>query len=112
MSAADLKTYGSVLDELVGASCERCLATNSLKLRFGCEHDERGTHYIWIDPPFRFDGPSGLIASSADHPASDSPEYSREWFEQWSALFTPLDQTTFAEYESLTDGTLVLHFGS
>jgi hypothetical protein len=112
MSAADLKTYGRVLDELVGAPCERSLAANSLKLRFGCERDARGTHYIWIDPPWRLYGLSGLVAASSDHPAPDSPEYSREWFDRWSALFAPLDRATFTGYESLADGTLVLRFGS
>jgi hypothetical protein len=101
---SDAEEFGPVVDALVGKSFERTLAANSLKLRFGTHAGPKGTHYIWIDPPWEFHGPDGLIA--------DSDEYTDENFREWSQLFSPLDENFFVGWEALECGDVVFEFAS
>jgi hypothetical protein len=111
--AALLKT----LQTLIGKSCERSLATNSLKLRCDGAPGEKGRAYIWIDPPWRLSHAGRLITGSADWPVWDgleAPEVNRPLWDAWCALFDPLNRTTLVDVavgsQSL-DLTLVLETG-
>ena len=87
----------TALQSLVGKSCERSLATNSLKLRFDGAPGEKGRAYIWIDPPWRLSLAGRFITGSADWPVWDGveePEVNRPLWESWCALFDPLNRTT------------------
>jgi hypothetical protein len=87
----------AALRSLLGKSCERSLATNSLKLRFGGVPGEKGRAYIWIDPPWRLSLAGRFITGSADWPVWDGvekPEVNRPLWEAWCALFDPLNRTT------------------
>src|SRR6476646_4326759 len=76
----------TALRSLVGTSCERSLATNSLKLRFDGAPSEKGRAYIWIDPPWRLSLAGRFITGSADWPVWDGvaePEVNRPLWEAW-----------------------------
>ena len=84
------------LRSLRGKSCERSLATNSLKLRFDGDPGEKGRAYIWIDPPWRLSLAGRFITGSADWPVWDGveePEVNRPLWDEWCALFDPLNNT-------------------
>ena len=90
-------SVASALRSLLGKSCERSLATNSLKLRFGSESGEKGRFYIWIDPPWRLSLAGRFITGSADWPVWDGveePEINRPLWEAWCTLLDPLNRTT------------------
>ncbi|OZG70329.1 hypothetical protein BTA51_26810 [Hahella sp. CCB-MM4] len=76
-----------LISELIGHTCERTLACNSIKLRFGCEVDPRGTSYIWIDAPWELQTETELVTESLDYPAED------EEFKNWSNKLNPLNKT-------------------
>jgi hypothetical protein len=87
----------TALRSLVGVTCERSLAANSLKLRFGCVESDKGNAYIWIDPPWRLTLAGQLVTGSADWPGWDgveNPDVNRPLWEAWCALFDPLNRTT------------------
>jgi hypothetical protein len=90
----------AALRSLLGKSCERSLATNSLKLRFDGAPGEKGRAYIWIDPPWRLSLAGRIITGSADRPVWDGveePEVNRPLWEAWCALFDPLNRTTLVD---------------
>ena len=85
------------LRSLVGKSCERSLATNSLKLRLDGTPSERGRAYLWIEPPWRLSLAGRFVTGSADWPVWDGveePEIHRPLWEAWCAMFEPLNRTT------------------
>src|SRR5262249_727136 len=87
----------AALRSLLGKSCERSLATNSLKLRFDGAPGEKGRAYIWIDPPGRLSLADRFITGSGDWPVWDGvedPEVNRPLWEAWCSLLAPLDRTT------------------
>lgn len=87
----------ATLRALIGVSCERSLATNSLKFRFDCLRSDRGRAYVWIDPPWRLTLDGRLVTGSADWPVWDgveAPEVNRPLWESWCALFDPLNRTS------------------
>ena len=89
----------TALQSLLGTSCERSLATNSLKLRFDGAPGE-GRAYIWIDPPWRLSLSGRFITGSADWPVWDGveePEVNRPLWEAWCALFDPLNRTALVD---------------
>ncbi|WP_020470874.1 hypothetical protein [Zavarzinella formosa] len=90
------KTLATTLRSLIGASCERSLAANSIKIRLGCEQDSNGRAYFWIDPPWRLTRDDKLITGSADWPEWDGVEdmeANQPLWDEWSALFNPLNRT-------------------
>jgi hypothetical protein len=94
--AALVKTLRSLL----GLTCERSLATNSLKLRFDCAQCDKGRAYIWIDPPWRLTRGGQLVTGSADWPLWDGVEdreVNQPLWEAWCALFDPLNRTTLVD---------------
>ncbi len=93
-----------LLKELVGKDCERTLACNSLKIHFGCDFYERGTSYIWIDPPWVFVKTDEIITSSLDYPDEEKQ------FKTWGSLLNPLNKTQLLSYDYLDEGILKLHF--
>lgn len=104
------------LRSLIGVTCKRSLATNSLKLRFDFNLSEKGRAYIWIDPPWRMTFAGKLVSGSADWPVWDgveNKEVNQPLWETWCALFDPLDSTTLTD-ASVSSGTpdLRLRFAS
>jgi len=85
MRDKDAAEFGTIVDALVGARCQRSLATNSIILRFEAEQDPSGHRYIWIDPPWTL--------SEGDREIATSSGYTQAGFEEWSELFHPLDST-------------------
>ena len=81
-----------IIESLVGASCERTLACNSIKIRFGCETNEKGSSYIWIDAPWEFQTRDKLLTESYDYPSHEEPN-SEERFSKWSSILNPLNKT-------------------
>lgn len=102
--ASDAEEFGSIVDELCGKSFERSLAVNSLKLRFGTHTDPKGTHFLWIDPPWEF--------HSSEGPITHSGEYTNERFQEWSQLFRPIDENILLGWESIRSDAVVFHFAS
>lgn len=105
MSIQDAQEFGPIVEQLLGQTFERTLAANSLKLRFGTQIHPKGTHYIWIDPPWNFLGPDGLIAQS-------SHEYTKETFGQWAQKFLPIDHNTLTSWSMDEDGTVRFIFAT
>ncbi len=90
----------TVLRSLVGVTCERSLATNSLKLRFDCALSDRGRAYIWIDPPWRLTLADQLVTGSDDWPVWDGVkdrDVNQPLWEKWCSLFDPLNRTTLVD---------------
>lgn len=87
-----------LIESFIGKVCERTLACNSLKLRFGVKRP-----YIWIDPPWILKLHSTVVV--------DSNQYYElvDQFEFWSEKLTPLNQITFSSYQ-YERGTLNLNF--
>ena len=88
------------LRSLIGKSCERSLATNSLKLRFDGAPGGKGRAYIWIDPPWRLSLDGRFITGSTDWPVWDGvaePEINRPVWDAWCDLFVPLNRTALVE---------------
>ena len=88
------------LRSLVGVSCQRSLATNSLMLRFDFREWEKGRAYVWIDPPWRLSQNGRFVTGSGDWPVWDGveqPEVHRPLWEAWCGLLDPLSDTTLAE---------------
>jgi hypothetical protein len=98
---ADVRTEAlAALTSLIGVTCERSLATNSLKLRFDCVRSDKGRAYVWIEPPWRLTLDGQLVTGSADWPVWDgveNPEVNRPLWEAWCALFNPLNRTTLVD---------------
>lgn len=94
-----------IIDGLIGKPCERSLACNSIKIRFDCDDDYRGTSYIWIDAPWKLQTSTALVTESFDYPHHEEPDYSAK-FSKWSSKFGPLNQTllkgaNFTDYKEL-----------
>ena len=104
----DASDFGQIVDQLIGRRFERSLAANSLKLRFGTEVGPKGTHYIWIDPPWELHGPDRIIARSSDESATAEGDQ----FHQWSALFDPLNANVLTAWQERKDGSTVFQFKS
>jgi hypothetical protein len=88
MGTEDAREFGPIVDSLIGQACERTLATNTIKLRFGTELDPGGDSYIWIDPPW--------VLQAGDLPVTSSDGYSDETFSIWSRWFDPLNRVVFS----------------
>src|SRR5688500_19043156 len=105
------------LRALLGQSCERSLATTSIKLRFDCAPVEKVLSYIWIDPPWRLSLAGRFVTGSADWPVWDGvvePEVNRPLWEAWCTLFDPLNRTTLVDVSvgsPLADLTLEFETG-
>jgi hypothetical protein len=90
------------LRSLIGAACQRSLATNSLMLRFDFRESVKGRAYIWIDPPWRLTHDGRFVTSSDEWPIWDGvekPEINRPPWEGWCAQLDPLNNTTLAEFK-------------
>jgi len=98
-----------IIENLVGSFCKRTLAGNSIKIRFGCEIDEKGTSYIWIDPPWEFQTRDKLLTESYDCPSYEDAEYN-EKFSEWSNIFNPLNKIVFKGFIYTTEKELELEF--
>lgn len=98
----DAQEFGSIVNAVIGKSFERSLAVNSLKLRFGTHPDPKGTHYIWIDPPWEFHAPNGIVTTSDD--------YTDEGFAAWSRLFEPINSGVLASWNETADGVVIFRF--
>jgi len=106
----------AALQSLVGTTCAKTLATNSIKLSFDFENNSRGRAYIWIDPPWRLIGKGSVITGSADWPVWDgreNPEVNEPLWQEWCSLFEALNATQLLSF-SVADGCpdLCLHFES
>ncbi len=99
----------AIIKSLVGNSCERTLACNSIKIRFGCDIDEKGTSYIWIDPPWEFQTRDKLLTESIDCPNHEEANYD-EKFSEWSTIFNPLNKTVLKGVTYTTEKELELEF--
>ena len=93
----DLKIVGG----FIGKECERTLACNSLKIRFG-----EKSPYIWLDPPWELWDNKGLVISSLDYPDVE------EEFENYSRYLNPLNRTKLLDFEHTIKNGLALHFQS
>jgi hypothetical protein len=102
MRDRDAEEFGAIVDALVGDRCERSLATNSIKLRFGADQDPRGGRYIWIDPPWTF--------WEGDREITSSFAYDAARFHAWSEVFQPLDSTVLEAWEEDGAGGSVFVF--
>ena len=104
------------LRSLLGKSCERSLATNSLKFRFDGAPGKKGRAYIWIDPPWRLSLAGRFVSGSADWPVWDGvvdPEVNCPLWEAWCALFDPLNRTTLVDVSVGSPfGDLTLEFAT
>ncbi|MBB3063720.1 hypothetical protein [Microbulbifer rhizosphaerae] len=88
-----------IIEGFIGKECERTLACNSLKIRFG-----EKSPYIWIDPPWDLYSGEELVASSLSYPEAD------EDFQSYSNTLSPLDKTKLVSFEYTVKNGLVLHF--
>lgn len=100
----DSQEFGKLVDALVGKSFERSLAVNSIKLRFGTKIDPKGTHYIWIDPPWELHSADKLVTTSEDYDEGN--------FNEWSLLFDPLNRDTLKSWETGENGSVVFRTGN
>jgi hypothetical protein len=98
----DAEEFAPIVDAVVGRSFERSLAVNSIKLGFGTRFDLKGTHYIWIDPPWEFHAPDGIVTTS--------DEYTDETFVEWSRLFEPINSGVLASWNEMADGVVIFRF--
>jgi hypothetical protein len=89
----------NIVEGFIGKVCERTLACNSLKIRFG-----EKSPYIWLDPPWELWDKEELIASSLGYPESD------EEFQSYSSTLNPLNKTKLVNFEHTVKNGLVLHF--
>ena len=101
MSTEDAREFGPIVTRLVGRECERTIAINTIKLRFGTESDPRGDSYIWVDPPWQL--------YSGKHLVTSSDEYDESTFVEWGCLFDPLNNVRFTGYEP-GESAVVLSF--
>lgn len=108
MSAKDFKTYGGLLQRLVGRALALALPTNTIKLM--ANRDGHSKEFVWIDPPWQLLSGGSVIATAADYPDPDSPDYV-DRHEEWCAIVRPvLDGAVLEGAESHADGTTVLSF--
>lgn len=91
--------YLKMIKAFIGKECERTLACNSLKIRFG-----EKSPYIWIDPPWNFYCGDELITSSSSYPAA------QEEFHLYSDKLSPLDKTKLINFSYTSENGLDLHF--
>ena len=90
-----------IIEGFVGKECERTLACNTLKIRFGEKNP-----YIWIDPPWQLFRNEVKITASIDYPEEE------EGFRVWSETLNPLNRTVLTKYDySVKDG-LSLYFSN
>ncbi len=101
---SDAREFGPIADTLTGRGFDRVLATNSIKLLFGTHAGPKGTHYIWIDPPWEFHSPEGLVTTSRG--------YTDEGFDEWSRLFDPINEGVLTSWDETEDGTVRFRFES
>ena len=98
-----------IIKSLIGSFCERTIACNSIKLRFGCEISVKGTSYIWIDPPWEFRLNNKVITNAYDCPHFEEPDY-KETFELWCSQFSPLNKAILSNAIFSSNGDLTLEF--
>ena len=97
MGTEDTQKFGPIVDSLIGQECERTVATNTIKLRFGTASDPRGESYIWIDPPW--------MLKLGDMSITSSDHYSDESFADWSNLLDPLNRVVLSGWSVGTGET-------
>ncbi len=101
---SDAKEFAAIVEHLVGKSFGRSLAADSIKLIFGTDRGPKGTHYIWIDPPWEFRDPHSRITGSDD--------YNENNFYEWSELFTPINENILSGWDVHGDESVVFRFAS
>jgi hypothetical protein len=93
-----------LIKELIGRPCERTLACNSIKLRFGCEKNPKGESYIWIDAPWELQTETELVTESLDYIEEGSG------FQAWSEKLDPLNEIVFVGFSFTEKKELQLEF--
>lgn len=88
-----------IIESFLGKECERSLACNSLKIRFGEKHP-----YIWIEPPWAFHSNEGTITTSYDYPENDDDFY------EWSKKFNPINKVIFSSFSYEAEGDFKINF--
>ncbi len=88
-----------IIDSFIGRKCERTLACNSLKIRFG-----EKTPYIWIEPPWSFEKNQTKVTASIEYPEDENE------FTKWSAALDPLNETIFESFKYSVEDGLLLNF--
>lgn len=89
------------LDPLRNVYCFRCLAGNSISLRFGSEDVPESERYIWIEPPWRLMESGRFVMGSQDcpdHEEFESKEDEAEAFNEWAAPFKGLGQVVITGF--------------
>lgn len=89
------------IETFVGKTCERTLACNSLKIRFGEKRP-----YIWIDPPWALRKGDRQITSSDEYPQSDDE------FANWSDTLAPINTAVLSGFERRGNDALLLQFNN
>lgn len=98
-----------IIKSLIGTPCERTLAHNSLKFRFGCDINPKGKPYIWIDHPWELQTSDQLITESYDCPHPDDKNYLKD-FSIWSKKFDSLISTKLLGVIYTKENELELEF--
>ena len=93
-----------IIRQLIDQPCKKTLISNSLKFRFGCDLDKRGTAYIWIDEPWQLYQDDTLITDTEVY-------YQQELdIEQWENSLFPLMETHLRRVEWTDEKMLILTF--
>lgn len=93
-----------LIKELIGKPCERTLACNSIKLRFGCDNNPKGKSYIWIDPPWELQTETELVTESLDYTEEGNG------FQDWSKKLNPLNEVVLVGFSFTEEKELQLEF--
>lgn len=93
-----------LIKELIGKPCERTLACNSIKLRFGCDNNPKGESYIWIDAPWELQTETELVTESLDYTEEGNG------FQDWSKKLNPLNKVVLIGFSFTEEKELQLEF--
>jgi len=108
VSAKDLETYGPVARGFCGNPLFLSLPTNSIKLL--AARGGPGTPYIWIDPPWDLSRNGQLLATAADYPNPQDPDYKAK-HDAWGHEVRPLlDGAVLEGVTGYSDGTTEFSF--
>jgi hypothetical protein len=99
----------NIIEGLIGQPCERSLSCNSIKIRFGCSENPKGTSYIWIDAPWEFQTFDKLVTESYDCPNHEETDYESK-FLKWSDNLKPLNHTVLIGVSYTEEKELELEF--
>lgn len=101
-SNRDALKYGEELTSLVGRNCSLSLATNSLKIHL--DERERGSSYLWIDPPWELRIGSKVVQTADSCPRHTEEDYKAR-FESWCDL-NPIREGVIEEIQTDPTGSL------